>query len=173
MAKTNLSRRLGLLLASCFLFVLIPRAACAADKTIAEAMAANPRLSKWIAILKEAKLWESFETSPPVTAFAPTNEALAAIPQASWDALKKSEEDFRRLVLFHFIKGAHAKSELNKKPGRYPTLGGVDIDVKADGKALVLWDGAHTANVLKAETKAKNGVLHVIDTVMQPPAPKM
>ena len=104
-----MSRWAPLLLVLCL--IAVQARADEKQKTIAEQMAANPRLSKWVAILKELDLWESFQTSPPVTAFAPTNEAVDEIPALRWKALKKDNEAYRRVVLYHFVRGSKANKD--------------------------------------------------------------
>lgn len=141
-------------------------------KSVSALMSANPRLTRWIAILKELKLWELLQESPPVTAFAPTNEALADVSKEKWAELKKTPENYRRFVLYLFMKGKHTSAQLHKG-GHFSTLAGIDIDVKADGKSLLLTDGHSTAYVLKHVGKATNGFLYVIDHVLDPRPPSM
>ena len=93
----------------------------------------------------------------PFTVFAPTDDAfkkLSSVPTG--DALKN-------VLLYHVVNGAIGSGDL--KAGMVPTLlAGKSVTVDLSAGAKINDAKVTTANVL-----AKNGVIHVIDTVLVPP----
>jgi uncharacterized surface protein with fasciclin (FAS1) repeats len=136
--------------------VLIP------PKSIVEIAVGNPNFSSLVGALSSAGLVEALSGEGPFTVFAPTNDAfskLSAVP--SGDALKE-------VLLYHVAAGKlDAKTLL--KNGSVKTLQGQVVSVKLVGDKVILND---SVMVTTANIKASNGIIHVIDTVLIPPAPK-
>jgi len=95
-----------------------------------------------------------------LTLFAPSDDAFAAL------GLDRSNigsvPGLREILLYHVIDG---KVYSNQLSGRFvPTLNGAAVEIKLNSGVMV-----NTANVIFADKKALNGVIHVIDRVMLPP----
>ena len=104
-------------------------------------------------------------------AFAPTDAAFKKLGDDTIKALLEDKAKLAKVLKYHVIAGAVPAGEALKLNGKsVKTVAGPEIkfEVKGTGsdKTLVL-NG--TAKVIAVDGKAKNGVIHVIDTVLMPP----
>jgi len=74
------------------------------------------------------------------------------------------------VLAYHVLKGKVPSSAL-KATQTVATLEGgtIKIDV-ANGMATITDGQGNVSNIVKTDIKAKNGVIHVIDTVLLPPS---
>lgn len=139
--------------------------ASAAEKNIVETAAAAGSFNTLIAAAKAAGLAGALsDADASLTVFAPTDEAFAALPEGTVETLLKPEnkEKLAAILKYHVV-GAKVMSA-DVKPGKVGTLQGSEVTIEVkDGKVMV--DGA---TVVKADVKASNGVIHVIDKVILP-----
>jgi len=142
-------------------------------QTIAEIAAADGRFTTLLAAAGIAGLDDELADPDfgPVTLFAPTDAAFAALRAAlgedAWNALLADPATLGNVLLFHMLEGKVYSSDL-PAPGNSivaPTLLGQDllIEVTTDG---VLINGV--AMVIQTDIDACNGVIHVIDAVLVP-----
>jgi uncharacterized surface protein with fasciclin (FAS1) repeats len=142
-------------------------------QTIAEIAAADGRFTTLLAAAGIAGLDDELADPDfgPVTLFAPTDTAFAALRAAlgedAWNALLADPATLGNVLLFHMLEGKVYSSDL-PAPGNSivaPTLLGQDllIEVTTDG---VLINGV--AMVIQTDIDACNGVIHVIDAVLVP-----
>src|SRR6185436_1892989 len=122
-----------------------------------------------VAALKQAELVTSLSNAGPFTVFAPTNAAFDKLPAGVLDGLMKDDKkaDLQNILQYHVAVAVY-KAE-NLKDGQVIGQANGDnitINVK-DGKVMV--NG--TANIV-ASVPASNGIIHVIDAVLLPPAKK-
>lgn len=137
--------------------------AYAADMNIVQIASGNKDFSTLVSLLQKADLVKTLEGNGPFTVFAPTNEAFAAIPKDQLDALASNPEMLKSVLLYHVVSGDVTSDKI--QPGMVATAEGKSINVtKKDGKVFV-----NNAEVVKADIKASNGVIHVIDHVIMPP----
>lgn len=119
-----------------------------------------------VAALKAANYVTSVANPGPLTVFAPTDAAFAKLPPGTVEGLVKPERqaDLREILKYHVTPSTYETSAL--KDGM--TLGmanGKKTTIRVvDGKVKV-----GDANVI-ASIRASNGIVHVIDTVLLPPA---
>ncbi|MCW8408883.1 fasciclin domain-containing protein [Legionella sp. PATHC035] len=136
--------------------------AASANDTIVNVAEGNKDFSTLVSLLKKAGLVSALEGKGPFTVFAPTNEAFASVPKADLDALLANPEKLKAVLLYHVVSGDVTSDKI--KPGMVKTLSGQDVDVTVkEGKVFV-----NNAEVVKADVKASNGVIHVIDHVLIP-----
>ncbi|MFM8979718.1 MAG: heme-binding protein [Planctomycetia bacterium] len=156
------------LLASLFLLCL-PAAsllagshAPAGAKTIAEVAASDGRFSTLLAAVKAADLVPALAGPGPLTVFAPTDAAFKALPEGVVAGLLKPEArgDLMRVLTYHVVQGKVLSTDLLKATSA-PTLAGPSV-------SFGLRVGS--ANVIQADVLCSNGVIHVIDAVLLPPA---
>lgn len=129
-------------------------------------IAADAGMFKTLATaLTEAGLIETLKTKGPFTVFAPTDEAFAKLPKGTLEGLLKDKEALKKILLYHVVSGNVMSTDVVKLT-EVKTVEGfkVKITVK-DGSVMI-----NDAKVIKADIKASNGVIHVIDTVILPPA---
>lgn len=120
-----------------------------------------------LAAARAAGLVEALSGDMPLTVFAPTDDAFAALPKGTVESLLKPEnkEKLAGILKFHVVAGRFFSSDLLSGK-EVTTLQGSKLSVAMkDGKAMVL-----NAGLLKTDIDASNGVVHVIDTVLLPPA---
>jgi uncharacterized surface protein with fasciclin (FAS1) repeats len=137
----------------------------AADKDIVDTAVAAGQFNTLAAALKAAGLVETLKGPGPFTVFAPTDEAFAKLPAGTVDELLKPENKAKltQILTYHVVPG-NVTSDQVVKLNSAKTVEGSPVTIKSqDGKVYV--DGAQ---VVKADIKASNGVIHVIDSVIMP-----
>ena len=118
-----------------------------------------------VAAVKAADLVSAVKGDGPFTVFAPNDEAFNKLPSGTIESLLKKEnkEKLRSILLYHVLSGK-VEAESAVKLSSAKTLQGDALKLSFDGKTLKIND----ANVIKANIKATNGVIHVIDKVLIP-----
>ena len=121
--------------------------------------------STLVAAVQAADLEDVLVNAGPLTVFAPTNEAFAALPEGTVENLLKPENKstLARIIKFHASPGKY-EGDLFKDGQRLFQASGHYVDVKKDGDKVTV----HGANIL-GTVQASNGVVHVVDKVMLPP----
>jgi uncharacterized surface protein with fasciclin (FAS1) repeats len=96
------------------------------------------------------------------TIFAPTDEALAKLPQQILDAILKSQNlnQFTELLEYHVIPGKITTTEL--KSGKIKTLEGDSVTIKTKKNQIKVGN----ATIIDSDIPASNGVIHVIDQIL-------
>lgn len=121
-----------------------------------------------VAAVQAAGLAETLMGPGPYTVFAPTDEAFAKLPEGTVESLLLPEniEQLKAILLYHVVSGSVMAADvvtLNEAT----TVNGATIAI-AVGDAGVVLNG--TTNVVTTDISASNGVIHVIDSVLMPPA---
>jgi uncharacterized surface protein with fasciclin (FAS1) repeats len=135
-------------------------------QTIVAIAASNPDFSTLVTALKAAELTDALSGAGPFTVFAPTNAAFAALPAGTVENLLKPENKakLQGILKFHVLGAAIESSALaGKTLTSPPTLQGGTLAI--DGTKGVKVAGA---NVVKADIRGSNGIIHVIDKVLLP-----
>lgn len=137
----------------------------ASDKTVLALAESNGEFTMLTKALKAAGLEKTLQGKGPFTVFAPTDKAFAELPQdAVRDLLKpENKEVLSKILRYHVVQGSVLSSDL--KPGEVKTVEGGPINVKVDADKVMV----NEANVVKADIKGSNGVIHAIDKVILPP----
>lgn len=137
------------------------------DKTIAEAVSMNKRLEALNGAIEAAGLVETLQGEGPFTIFAPVNKAFQDLSKETVEALFKPEnkEQLAGVLTYHVVPGKVTAKDVVKLDGQeVMTVNGkpVKITVKDDE---VFVNGA---KVITTDIMTKNGVIHLIDTVLIP-----
>ena len=118
-----------------------------------------------VAALTQAELVATLQGDGPFTVFAPTDDAFAAagIDLASLDT-DEGKAALTDILLYHVVAG--------EVPSSAVTDGLVAAAVNGDDLSFTVGEGVmvNDANVVLADVPASNGVIHVIDKVLMPPA---
>ena len=115
--------------------------------------------------LKAAGLVETLKGKGPFTVFAPTDDAFKKLPAGTLEKLLADKAQLTKILTYHVVAGKVMAADVVKLTEAKTVEGSaVKISVK-DGKVKV-----NDANVVKTDVGASNGVIHVIDTVILPPA---
>jgi len=96
---------------------------------------------------------------------APSNEAFDALPDGTVENLLQPEniEQLKEILLYHVVPANAASSGLSS--GDVETLNGKSVSIDVSGVKVKVND----ATVTQADIIAKNGIIHVIDSVLLPP----
>ena len=136
-----------------------------ASPTIAGLAAKTPQLSTLLALVKKAGLADELSGKTQLTVFAPTNAAFAKVPKATLDTLAKNPAALKRVLLYHVVAGkVPAAKVVTLRSAK--TLAGPTVRIRVTGKTVRI----NSAQVTKADVMASNGIVHVIDRVLIPPA---
>lgn len=111
--------------------------------------------------LGAAGLVDTLKGKGPFTVFAPTDEAFAKIPKADLEALLKDKAKLTSILKYHVVAGKVMAADV--KAGKVKTVQGSEITISTMGGVKV-----DSANVVKTDIAADNGVIHVIDSVIMP-----
>ena len=120
-----------------------------------------------VAAVQAAGLVETLKGKGPFTVFAPTDAAFAKLPAGTVETLLKPENKAQLIAIltYHVVAGKVMAADVVKLTGA-KTVQGSSVKIKVeDGKVKV--DGA---TVVSADIETTNGVIHVIDSVILPPA---
>jgi uncharacterized surface protein with fasciclin (FAS1) repeats len=115
--------------------------------------------------LTEAGLVEALKGDGPFTVFAPNDDAFKKLPMGTLEGLLKDKEALKKILLYHVVSGNVSSKDVVKL-SKANTLSGQDVKIKVTGKTVKI----NKSKVIAADVQAKNGVIHVIDTVLMPPA---
>jgi len=120
-----------------------------------------------VAAVQAAGLVEALKGEGPLTVFAPTDDAFAALPEGTVENLLKPEnkDQLVAILTYHVVAGKVTAEDVVKLTAA-KTLQGQDVTIAVvDGTVKI-----NGASVVKADIMTSNGVIHVIDAVILPPS---
>jgi uncharacterized surface protein with fasciclin (FAS1) repeats len=117
------------------------------------------------AALTAADLVETLKGDGPFTVFAPTDEAFAKLPEGTVADLLKPENKAKLVAIltYHVVPGKVMAADVVKL-STAKTVQGSAVTIKVDGDKVMV----DNATVTRTDIKCKNGVIHVIDSVILP-----
>jgi len=120
-----------------------------------------------VAAVTAASLVDTLKSAGPFTVFAPTDEAFAKLPAGTVESLLKDIPKLTAILTYHVISGKVLAADVMTMDGKEAaTVQGSSIKISTkDGVKL---NG--TSNVVSTDILCTNGVIHVIDSVILPPA---
>jgi uncharacterized surface protein with fasciclin (FAS1) repeats len=137
----------------------------AGGETIVGVASANPDFSTLVSAVQEADLVDTLSGDGPFTVFAPTDDAFAAIPADQLQAILADKEQLTGILTYHVLPAKVMAADLQPEQ-KVATVQGRDVDIEvADGAATI-----NGCNIVEADVAASNGVIHVVDCVLTPPA---
>jgi uncharacterized surface protein with fasciclin (FAS1) repeats len=142
-----------------------PVSASAPAADIVDTAASAGNFNTLVAAVKAAGLVDTLKGKGPFTVFAPTDEAFAKLPAGTVENLLKPEnkEQLVKLLTYHVVAGKVLAKDAAKL-SEAKTVEGGTLRITKKGGGLMIDD----ANVVAADVKASNGVIHVVDTVLMP-----
>jgi uncharacterized surface protein with fasciclin (FAS1) repeats len=134
-------------------------------KDIVDTAVAAGKFKTLVAAVKAAGLVDSLKGKGPLTVFAPTDEAFARLPEGTVEELLQPEnrEKLIAVLSYHVVSGKILLGSRSLK-----TLQGQSLTIKPAGSFEV-----NGSNVIASDIATSNGVIHVIDKVLLPPAAKL
>jgi len=137
----------------------------AAEKDIVTTAVEAGSFKTLAAALTAGGLIETLQGPGPFTVFAPTDEAFAKLPAGTVETLLKPENKglLVSILTYHVVPGKVLATDVVKLSGA-TTVNGQRVDIAVQDGGVKVDD----ANVLKTDIVCTNGVIHVIDAVIQP-----
>lgn len=158
------------LMAACVLVITSALSGCAnmpsapAPKTLSETIAVDPSLSTLSKLITQAGLSDTLKSSGPFTVFAPSNEAFTAVPAKTMSELAGDPDRLKAVLTYHVLAAKVTAAEVQQGPTK--SVQGANLALSKAGNFVTVED----AMVTKADITASNGVVHMIDRVLIPPA---
>ncbi|MDO9694354.1 MAG: fasciclin domain-containing protein [Candidatus Latescibacteria bacterium] len=115
-----------------------------------------------VAAVKAADLEDVLNGKGPFTVFAPTDEAFAKLPAGTVESLLADPAALKSILLYHVVSGEVMAADVVKLT-EAATVNGAKVSVDATEGVRI-----NGSRVVKADVRASNGVIHVIDTVLLP-----
>ena len=135
------------------------------EKDIVETAIDAGSFTTLAAALEAAGLVGVLQGEGPFTVFAPTDAAFAKLPAGTVEALLADKEALTRILTYHVVAG-EVLSDAVVNLTSAQTVAGITAPIEVRmGHVYVAG-----AKVTTADIRASNGVIHIIDTVMLPPA---
>ncbi|PSL22331.1 fasciclin domain-containing protein [Shimia abyssi] len=118
-----------------------------------------------VAAVSAAGLVDVLKSKGPFTVFAPTDEAFAALPAGTVEDLLKPEnkDQLVAILTYHVVPSKVMSADIAGAQADVATVQGSNIAVDATSGVMI-----NDATVVMPDIIAKNGVIHVIDTVLIP-----
>jgi uncharacterized surface protein with fasciclin (FAS1) repeats len=132
---------------------------------IVDTAVAAGSFSTLASLLEAAGLVETLKGEGPFTVFAPTDEAFAAVAPETLAALQSDIEQLSDVLLYHVVGGKLMAADVVSQES-LATANGASLPVVVDGATVTVGQ----ATVVTPDVEASNGVIHIIDTVLIPPA---
>ncbi|MEO1495478.1 MAG: fasciclin domain-containing protein [Pseudomonadota bacterium] len=140
--------------------------AISTQQSIVDIASTNDAFTTLTAALQAADLVGLLDGDEPFTVFAPTDAAFANLPEGTLDALLLPENRglLVEILTYHVVPGRVTADALAS--GMVATAGGESVQVSVGESQIAI----NQATVIQADIPASNGVIHVIDQVLLPPA---
>lgn len=134
-------------------------------ESIVDLTMANDDLSTLVAAITAAGISDVLATDGPFTVFAPTDSAFADLPAGTVDELLEPEnsEQLQNVLASHVVLGINSAADL--EDGMIVTTLNeqeLEVSISDDGTVMI-----GNSTVIEADIEASNGVIHVVDTVIQ------
>jgi uncharacterized surface protein with fasciclin (FAS1) repeats len=135
------------------------------EKNIVETAVEAGSFTTLAAALEAADLVSVLQGDGPFTVFAPTDEAFAKLPAGTVEGLLADKEALTRILTYHVVAGK-VMSDAVVNISSAETVAGIEAPIEV--RMGDVYVGG--AKVITADVNTSNGVIHIIDTVMLPPA---
>jgi len=134
-------------------------------KDIVDVAVANGSFTTLVAAVQAAGLVDTLKSAGPFTVFAPTDAAFAKLPEGTVEMLLKPEnkDKLSAILTYHVVSGNVMAADAMKLDSA-ATVQGQTLSISTSYGNVMIND----AKVVTADVQAKNGVIHVIDTVLMP-----
>jgi transforming growth factor-beta-induced protein len=139
-----------------------------ADDPAGTAAANNPELSTLVAAVDAAGLTDTLNGAGPFTIFAPNNAAFEKIPTNVLDSILADTELLTSILTYHVVSGEALDTAALAAGATATTVNGAELQFALDGETLMI--NGDEAAVVCADIPVANGVVHIIDTALQPPS---
>jgi uncharacterized surface protein with fasciclin (FAS1) repeats len=132
-----------------------------------------PTLSTLVTAVVKGNLSSTLSSRGPFTVFAPNNDAFSKIDPSALASLLRPEniKELDAILELHVIAGSISAHDI-KDGQKIKTLAGQQLTFDVTGgskpKVFVFSNGTAAAQVVLADNKATNGVVHILNKVLLP-----
>ncbi len=133
--------------------------------SIVEIAVEDGRFTTLVAALQAADLVGTLSGDGPFTVFAPTDDAFAALPEGTVEGLLADIPALTDVLTYHVVSGKVMAADVVQLDSA-ATLQGSDVAISVDGGNVFI----NESQVVIPDIVGSNGVIHVIDAVLLPPA---
>ena len=135
------------------------------DQNIVQTAVSAGQFKTLTKLLTRAGLVSALEQPGPYTVFAPTDTAFKKVPKATLAALLRNRAKLKAVLLYHVVSGKVTAADVVKLSSA-KTLSGKNVRIRVSGMNVFV----NSAKVTKTDVEASNGIIHVINRVLIPPA---
>ena len=132
-------------------------------ESLLERCSSIPRLQAFTSAIDAAGLADLLKSEGPLTIFAPTDRAFEKIPLDERTALLADSARLADLIRHHVVSG-RVKAPSATNPRSVTPQFGEELQLTASPDGFLV----DTARIVKTNIRATNGVIHAIDTVLDP-----
>lgn len=134
-----------------------------ASKTIVDVAVEAGTFTTLVTAVQAAGLVDTLSSDGPFTVFAPTDEAFAALPEGTVEALLEDTEKLTEILTYHVVAGKVMAADVVSLTSA-TTVQGQAVSISVENGTVMVNDATVTAT----DIEASNGVIHVIDSVLLP-----
>jgi uncharacterized surface protein with fasciclin (FAS1) repeats len=142
-----------------------PAAKAGEELNIVQTAVAAGKFKTLTKLLTRAGLVPALQQPGPYTVFAPTDAAFKKVPNKTLKALVRNKAKLKAVLLYHVVSGKVTAADVVKLSSA-TTLNGKDVRIRVSGSNVFV----NNAKVTKPDVIAANGVIHVVNRVLIPPA---
>jgi uncharacterized surface protein with fasciclin (FAS1) repeats len=135
------------------------------NKNVVQTAAAAGQFKTLTKLLRRAGLVGALQQPGPYTVFAPTDAAFKKVPKQKLNMLLRNKAKLKAVLLYHVVPGKVAAADVVKLSSA-KTLNGKSLRIRVSGMNVFV----NSAKVTTPDVMASNGVIHVINRVLIPPA---
>ena len=135
------------------------------DQNIMQTAVAAGQFKTLAKLLNRAGLAGALQQPGPYTVFAPTDAAFKKVPKKTLNMLLRNKAKLKAVLLYHVVSGNVAAADVVKLSSA-KTLNGKSVRIRVSGTNVFV----NGAKVTMPDVMASNGVIHVINRVLIPPA---
>jgi uncharacterized surface protein with fasciclin (FAS1) repeats len=140
--------------------------ALAQTSTVADVIAGNPSLSTLNSLIQKAGLVNTLKSAGPFTVFAPSNDAFKAVPAKALEDIANNPARLVDVLTFHVVPAKVMAGQVTN--AKVKSVHGANIETSVAGTFVTVESGM----VISADLQAGNGVVHIIDSVLDAPVKK-
>ncbi len=135
------------------------------NRDIVQTAVAAGKFKTLAKLLKRAGLVKALRQPGPFTVFAPTDAAFKKVPKRTLNVLLHNKAKLKAVLLYHVVSGKVTAADVVKLSSA-KTLNGKAVRIRVSGANVFV----NSAKVTRPDVMASNGVIHVINRVLIPPA---
>jgi uncharacterized surface protein with fasciclin (FAS1) repeats len=141
-------------------------AAADAGGDVLQVVSVTPNLATLTAALNASGMTTALQAEGPITFFAPNDDAFAALPPEQLEALLADPAALVSILQYHVVIDSVNTAQLAALGAALSSDGQqITVTVQADGTL-----GVNNARIVGADVPAANGIIHIIDQILTPPA---